>query len=107
MNTCSYICTMALSKKKLEKAAFILRTIAHPTRLAVIEWLQQHDQLTVNQLVELTGCEQSLLSHHLSNMKLKGLLTAKKTGTSVHYKLKEKQLTQVVRCIEKCDCNMT
>ena len=107
MNTCSYLCTMSLSKKKLEKAAFILRTIAHPTRLAVIEWLPQHDQLTVNQLVELTGCEQSLLSHHLSNMKLKGLLTAKKSGTNVLYKLKEKQLTQVVRCIEKCDCNMS
>lgn len=98
--------TMSLSQDKLEKAAYILRTIAHPTRLAVIELLQKNEALTVNDICGQIGCEQSLLSHHLSNMKLKGLLSAKKNGTSVFYSLKEKNLLAVIKCIDKCNCNM-
>ncbi len=97
---------MNLPKDRLEKAAFILKTIAHPTRLAVISMLQKSEELTVNSLVELTGCEQSLLSHHLTNMKIKGLLDVRKVGTSAFYRLKERNLCDVLSCIEKCDCNM-
>jgi DNA-binding transcriptional ArsR family regulator len=97
---------MKPDKHKLEKAAFILKTIAHPTRLAVIGELQSHPELTVNELVERTGCEQSLLSHHLINMKIKGLLEVRKEGTSAYYKLKEKNLSNVLECIDKCDCQM-
>lgn len=98
---------MALDKTKLEKAAFILKTIAHPTRLAVIAMLQSHEELTVNEIMEKTGCEQSLLSHHLVNMKTKGLLKVRKSGTSAYYSLKEKNLSAVLTCIDKCDCYMS
>lgn len=97
---------MRLDKNKLEKAAYILKTIAHPTRLAVIAQLQNTAELTVNELIEKTGCEQSLLSHHLTNMKTKGLLQVRKAGTSSYYSLKERNLSSVLACIEKCDCNM-
>jgi ArsR family transcriptional regulator len=97
---------MKLDKEKLEKAAYILKTIAHPTRLAVIAQLQVKEELTVNELVKKTGCEQSLLSHHLINMKTKGLLKVRKEGTSAYYSLKEKNLVSVLKCIDKCDCLM-
>lgn len=97
---------MKVDRDKLEKAAFILKTIAHPTRLAVIGMLQKKEELTVNEIVELTGCEQSLLSHHLINMKTKGLLKVRKVGTSSYYSLKEKNLASVLTCIDKCDCHM-
>jgi DNA-binding transcriptional ArsR family regulator len=97
---------MKIDKNKLEKAAYILKTIAHPTRLAVIAQLQETAELTVNELIEKTGCEQSLLSHHLTNMKTKGLLQVRRAGTSSFYSLKELHLSSVLACIEKCDCNM-
>ena len=97
---------MELTEDKLIKAAFILRTIAHPTRLSVIHLLQANDRLSVNELVTLTGCEQSLLSHHLNNMKLKGLLAAERSGTNKYYSLKERNLVQVLNCIGNCDCQM-
>jgi DNA-binding transcriptional ArsR family regulator len=97
---------MNVEKEKLEKAAFILKTIAHPTRLAVIAQLQSKEELSVNELMEITGCEQSLLSHHLINMKTKGLLKVRKEGTSAYYSLKEINLGSVLTCIEKCNCHM-
>ncbi len=99
--------TMILpDKKKLEKAAYIFKTIAHPTRLAVIELLDKNGPMNVNELMGVTGCEQSLLSHHLANMKIKGLLKAERNGQNIYYSLREMSLVEVVKCIEKCDCNM-
>lgn len=117
MKICSYICCISpspmavasksiLKKEQLEKTAFILKTIAHPTRLGVICLLDKKGRLTVNELCELTDCEQSLLSHHLSNMKIKGLLTAEREGQNIYYSLREKQLMRIMEVIDGCNCNM-
>lgn len=108
MNICSYICirNMKIDQNKLEKAAFILKTIAHPTRLAIIDLLQEKKKLSVNEICERLECEQSLLSHHLSNMRIKGLLNSQRKGTSIYYSLKEKDLAKIVTVIEDCECNM-
>jgi ArsR family transcriptional regulator len=97
---------MIIQKQKLEKAAYILKTIAHPTRLAVIQLLDKNGKMGVNDICKKLQCEQSLISHHLSNMRIKGLLSAQREGTSVFYSLKEKELLKIMSAIEKCDCNM-
>lgn len=110
MNMFSYICAensmKTIPKSRLVKAAYILKTIAHPTRLAIIHLLDRKDRLQVNELCMLLGCEQSLISHHLSNMRVKGLLSSHRKGTSVYYSLKEKDLAALVGVIENCNCNM-
>jgi DNA-binding transcriptional ArsR family regulator len=98
--------TKKISVKKLEKAAYILKTIAHPLRLSIVEYLSAGNELSVTQICELLDAEQSLVSHHLQNMKLKGLLKSRKEGVCMYYSLKETRLSEIIRCVEKCDCNM-
>ncbi len=98
--------TLYLEKEKLEKAAYILKTVGHPIRLAVVSILSEKDKLSVSELGEALACEQSLLSHHLTNMRIKGLLSADKEGQNVYYSLREKNLAGIIDCIAKCDCNM-
>ncbi|MCU0391824.1 MAG: metalloregulator ArsR/SmtB family transcription factor [Thermoflexibacter sp.] len=93
------------NKEKLEKAAFILKTVAHPTRLAIIDLLHQKP-MSVSELSRIIDCEQSLLSHHLMNMKLRGILSSQKEGQNVYYALKEKDVVKLIACIEHCNCNM-
>ena len=95
-----------INREKLEKAAYILRTVAHPTRLAIVDLLDQNDRLSVNEIGEILEVEQSLLSHHLTTMKLKGILRSEKEGQSVFYSLKERDVQKLIDCIEHCDCNM-
>ena len=95
-----------INREKLEKAAFILKTVAHPTRLAIIDLLNNNKKLNVNELSEILDVEQSLLSHHLITMKLKGILRSEKEGQSMFYSLKEKDVTKLIGCIEHCECNM-
>lgn len=91
---------------KLERIAFILKTIAHPTRLGIIHLLEQHPELSVTAICDLLGSEQSLTSHHLQNMRLKGILKARRKGRTINYSLKERDVSLIIECLENCQCNM-
>jgi len=93
-------------EEKLSKAAFILKAIAHPVRLLIIEKLQKNEEMSVNELCNEANCEQSLMSHHLMGLKLKGLLSSRRKGKTQLYSLKEKSIVKVLECIENCDCNL-
>ncbi|MDV7399953.1 ArsR family transcriptional regulator, partial [Arthrospira platensis SPKY1] len=65
----------AAEAEKLERIAYILKTVAHPLRLGIIHLLEQYPRLSVSEICEQLGSEQSLTSHHLQNMRLKGILS--------------------------------
>ncbi len=92
-----------LNKAKIEKVAAMLKAIAHPTRLAVLQLLDTNGAMSVNELMAKTICEQSLLSHHLANMRGAGLLRCDRKGQKIYYSIKETRISEVVDCIEKCD----
>ncbi|MFV0390947.1 MAG: ArsR/SmtB family transcription factor [Paludibacteraceae bacterium] len=91
--------------ERMEDAAYMLKAISNGTRLRVISILKSNEELTVSQLVEMTECEQSLLSHHLTDMRAKGILNCRKDGKNCFYSLKNKQITQIIDCIQSCNCN--
>ncbi|MEZ4951049.1 MAG: metalloregulator ArsR/SmtB family transcription factor [Saprospiraceae bacterium] len=92
--------------EKLERIASILKTVAHPLRLGVVHLLEQHEELAVSQICEMLDSEQSLTSHHLQNMRLKGILRARRDGRSILYSLKEKDVSLLIECLGNCQCNM-
>ncbi len=92
-----------ISTEKLEKAAHILKTIAHPLRIAIVDLLSKRGKLSVGDITEILKSEQSLVSHHLSNMKLKGVLNNEREGQKVLYYLEMKEVTGVLHCMSKCE----
>jgi ArsR family transcriptional regulator len=91
-----------ISPEKLEKAAHILKTIAHPLRIAIVDLLSKQGKLSVGEITEILGSEQSLTSHHLSNMKLKGVLTSERDGQKILYSLQMEEVTGVLQCMSSC-----
>jgi DNA-binding transcriptional ArsR family regulator len=111
MNICSYVCVMIATKtsidvEKLEKVAFILKTIAHPLRIGIIDLLTDTERMSVNDICKKLDSEQSLTSHHLSNMKLKGILRSERQGKNIYYSLKMKEVTEVIQCMQNCNLIM-
>ncbi|GAA3968712.1 metalloregulator ArsR/SmtB family transcription factor [Hymenobacter antarcticus] len=74
---------MGLCVEKMEKVAFILKTTAHPTRIAIVQLLAAQESLSVSDISERLNVEQSLLSHYLSGMKLKGILSSTRDGKNI------------------------
>ena len=93
---------MGLSVEKMEKVAFILKTTAHPTRIAIVQLLAATDSLSVSDISEKLNVEQSLLSHHLSGMKLKGILSSHRDGKNIYYALKMREVIDVIQCLAAC-----
>ena len=91
-----------LSVEKMEKVAFILKTTAHPTRIAIVQLLANQESLSVNDISEKLKVEQSLLSHHLSGMKLKGILSSHRDGKNIFYALKMREVVDVIQCLAAC-----
>ncbi len=92
--------------EKLERIAFILKTVAHPMRLGIVHLLEQYPALSVSEICEKLNSEQSLTSHHLQNMRHKGILSVKRDGRSMMYSLKERDVSLIIECLENCNCNM-
>ena len=93
---------LGLDIEKMEKVAFILKTTAHPTRIAIVQLLAAHEQLSVNDICERLNTEQSLTSHHLATMKLKGLLSSSRSGKNIYYSLKMREVIDVIQCLAGC-----
>ena len=102
MNPAAISVEMNLSIEKMEKVAFILKTTAHPTRIAIVQLLAAHESLSVNDISERLNVEQSLASHHLSGMKLKGILSSHREGKNVFYALKMREVIDVIQCLAGC-----
>jgi DNA-binding transcriptional ArsR family regulator len=92
---------MEIQVKNMERSAGILKTIAHPVRLAIINLLEQNDTLAVNEICRILQSEQSVISHHLNNMRNRGLLTSVKSGNNVLYSIKESIITDIIHCLNK------
>ncbi|HHG84248.1 MAG TPA: transcriptional regulator [Bacteroidetes bacterium] len=91
-----------LDKDKLEKAAFILKTIAHPLRLGIVQLLGENEQLSVSEICQYLDCEQSLVSHHLNIMKLKGVLASARSGKQIFYHLHLREVLTIITCVQGC-----
>ncbi len=86
----------------MEDVAYVLKAISNPTRLKVIDVLRSVDEMNVSDMVNIIGCEQSLLSHHITDMRAKGILNCRKEGKRCFYSLKNRQITQILDCIQSC-----
>lgn len=107
MNICSYIDLFEMDqgktehKEQFEEAAYTLRALANETRLCVIMQLSDNTEKSVTELMQGMDCEQSLLSHHLTDMRAKGILSCRKSGKNCYYSIRNKRVLQLLDCIMK------
>lgn len=90
------------TKEELESIAYRLKALAHPNRLAIICLLSRNEELSVSDICEGLECSQALVSHHLTDMYAKGILTIRREGRNAYYRLADGRVTDVMRCMMKC-----
>jgi DNA-binding transcriptional ArsR family regulator len=88
--------------EKLENAAYLLKAVVHPTRLAIIDLLDQHIEMNVTELASVLDLSHALISHHLTDMKSKNILQTRRDGQQIFYSIKEKAVLGLLKCIQRC-----
>jgi DNA-binding transcriptional ArsR family regulator len=79
-----------MDKKQFQKysmQAKILKALAHPTRLLIVDELCKNEHC-VCELTDMVGADTSTVSKHLSVLKEAGIVGIEKRGTNVYYSLK-------------------
>ena len=88
-----------MSQRYLEKKAEILKAIAQPTRLKILELLKDGERCVCDIYTAL-GHEQPTISKHLSFMKRAGILSCRKEGLRITYWIKAPEVLEIIRHAE-------
>jgi DNA-binding transcriptional ArsR family regulator len=76
------------------KAEFF-KALAHPVRIRILEALV-HRELSVGEIQQRLGLEQSLVSQQLSILRAKNIVAARKKGTVVGYTVRDPLLAELL-----------
>lgn len=87
------------TKARFTARAKIIKAIAHPTRLFIIDELSREEKC-VCKLTEMIGSDMSTVSKHLSLLKAAGLVQDEKRGTQVYYRLSMPCVLGFLNCVE-------
>ncbi|MDQ3018202.1 MAG: metalloregulator ArsR/SmtB family transcription factor, partial [Bacteroidota bacterium] len=67
---------VTFQQEKLQVSTELMRALAHPLRLKILEFLDQNKNIQVNQIYNTLKIEQSIASQHLRILKNAGVLVA-------------------------------
>jgi ArsR family transcriptional regulator len=85
-----------LRKQLREFKAGIFQALANPTRIAIVELLRDEGEVPVTRIHEALGIEQANASQHLAVLRNKNVVVARKAGSQVFYRLRDKILGQIL-----------
>ncbi len=97
---------MGLSKKELftkeqNRLAALAKAIAHPARVAILQYLATSNKCVCGDIVEELPLSQSTVSQHLKELKKVGLIKGDIEGTSICYCINPKVLEETMTILGK------
>ncbi|MCK5214065.1 MAG: helix-turn-helix transcriptional regulator [Candidatus Omnitrophica bacterium] len=87
--------------KLLERAARVLRVLAHPMRLEIVRILKDKKEVSVHELQAALEASQSMTSQHLAALKNVGIVSFRKESNVCHYYLQNRNVLKVLNCIKE------
>lgn len=87
-----------MNEKTAEQVAEVLKAVAHPIRLKIVELLEA-GEMCVGDIVQALGGKQAITSQQLNMMKDKGVLSHRRDGARVYYRIENKNVIKLLHCI--------
>lgn len=78
----------------------MIRALAHPSRLLILDELMRNGERCVCELTEMVGADVSTVSRHLAVLRSAGWVADEKRGLKVYYRLKCPEAGELIRATE-------
>lgn len=88
------------TKDFYEIHARLCKSMAHPTRLHILDLLKSESR-TVNDLAAELGIAQANLSQHLMIMRDSGIVETKRTGSNVYYRIANTKILEACKLVKQ------
>lgn len=89
---------------RAEDAARMLRLLGNTHRLMILCCLIGADELPVGALVDRLGISQSALSQHLAKLREDGLVTFRRDGQTLHYRVVDPRAARLLMTLKNLYC---
>jgi ArsR family transcriptional regulator len=87
-----------ISFEEAQIRAKIIKAMGHPVRLMMIEFLKKRE-CSFSDIFDLFKLDKSTVSKHLLVLKEAGIVTSRKSGADMIYKLEVPCVTDFFRCV--------
>lgn len=82
--------------KEYNEIAEILKVIAHPVRLCIIEGLINKGKCNVGYMQNCLDLPQSTISTHISKLRIHGIIEGERNGAEISYRVKDQRVITIV-----------
>jgi ArsR family transcriptional regulator, virulence genes transcriptional regulator len=91
---------VSINNDKLQVSSEILRALAHPLRMKILQFIDQNGVINVNKIYNTLKLEQSITSQHLRILRLAGLVDTHRKGKFIYYSIDYDKLSNSVGAID-------
>ncbi|MDF2541465.1 MAG: transcriptional regulator, ArsR family [Herbinix sp.] len=84
---------------KYNDKAELLKVLAHPIRLCIVRGLLDKGECNVTYMQECLDTPQSTVSQHLQKLKSAGIITGRRNGLEIYYKISNKQIADLIKVL--------
>jgi len=89
-----------INEENLQISSEVLRALAHPLRMSILEFVDKHKTINVNKIYNTLKLEQSITSQHLRILRTAGVVDTRRDGKFIYYTLNYPRIAQVVKGID-------
>ncbi len=80
---------------ELQQLAAFAKTLAHPARLAILDYLAEQNQCVSGDITEEIPLSRTTVSQHLQELKSAGLIKGTVSGTRIYYCLQTGRILEL------------
>jgi DNA-binding transcriptional ArsR family regulator len=95
--------TMAAMEARAEEAARLLSALGQSKRLMALCYMMEQER-SVGSLAEAVGLGQSALSQHLARLRDLGLVTTRRDGQTIYYRLASDNARRLIELLYELYC---
>lgn len=92
--------TVTINDDKLQESSEVLRALAHPLRMKILEFIDKHKTINVNKIYNSMKLEQSITSQHLKILRSTEIVLTERDGKFIHYSVNYSKLTSVLKAVD-------
>ncbi|MFK7808485.1 MAG: ArsR/SmtB family transcription factor [Saprospiraceae bacterium] len=89
-----------IDNDNLQESSEVLRALAHPLRMKILEFIDKHKTINVNKIYNSMKLEQSITSQHLKILRSTGIVNTERDGKFIHYSLNYPKLSSVLKAVD-------
>jgi ArsR family transcriptional regulator len=86
---------------EIESAAHRFALLGDPTRLRILHTVMEGGELSVHEIAEIARASRFNTSAHLNRLALGGLVARRREGSTVYYRVEDRQLRSI--CDSMCE----